>query len=76
MTREQEFSKVKQIIKENLSDGDCGLFDTRNCIGDSMVTIFEGEYFTLDVCYDYSYFEVFGTTDEEFKELDEYYEKL
>ena len=30
----------------------------------------------IDICYKHSYFEVFGLTDEEFKELKDYYVKL
>ena len=41
-----------------------------------METIFEGRFFTIDVCYYYGYFEVFGTTDDEFKELLDLYYSL
>lgn len=64
MTREKEFDKVKNMIKEYYDDATCGLFDTRNLLGDVMETIFNGKYFTLDICYNYGYFEVFGTTEE------------
>ncbi len=74
--REKEFEKVKEIIKENFEDAKCGIFSTRNITGDTMITIFEGKYFTIDICYFWEYFEVFGTTEEEFKELEELYDKL
>lgn len=74
--REKEFIKIKNLIKENYEDASCGLFNTRNIVGDYMSTIFTGKYFTLDICYYWCYFEVFGTTEEEFKELKEFYKSL
>lgn len=65
--------KAKEIIKENFSLYDCGLFNTRNLIGDPMSTIYDEEGLTIDVCHRYSYFEVFGLTDEEFEELKKFY---
>ena len=76
MTRENELKKVKKIIKENIEDADCGIFNNRNLVGDAMYTIFKGDYFTLDCCYAYSYYELFGTTDEEFEKIKKYYNKL
>lgn len=76
MSRENEFLKVKEIIKEYYDDACCGLYDTRNIAGDYMTNIFRGKYFTLDICYYYEYFEVFGTSYAEFKELEQYYKEL
>lgn len=76
MSKEEEIKKVKEIIKERYEDGNCGLYDTRNNIGDEMTNIFSGEYISLDYCYDYSYFEVFGLTDREFMLLKEYYNNI
>ena len=74
--REKEFKQIKEIIKEWFEYGDCGLYNCRNLMADCMATLFEGEYFTLEICYNWSYFEVFGTTDEEFTELLKYYDNL
>ena len=71
MERKKEFLKIKELIKNNYDNG--GLFDTRNIAGDTMKTIFKGKYFTLDICEYYGYFEIFGTTKEEFTELKKYY---
>ena len=30
----------------------------------------------VNICYDYEYFEVFGLSDSEFEELEEYYDEL
>lgn len=76
MERKKELEKLKKIIKEYYNDGDCGFYNTRNIIGDPMVTIFDGKFFTVDICFNYGYFEVFGTTDIEFNELIEFYNKL
>lgn len=78
MTRQEELEKVKEIIKENVEeeDIDCGLFSTRNIAGDIMDTLFSGQYFTLDVCYFWAYFELFGTTKEEFEDVENYYHNI
>lgn len=74
--RKKEFNQIKEIIKEWFEYGNCGLFNSRNLIGDHMSTLFDGEYFTLDICYRYSYFEVFGITQEEYAELLKHYKTL
>ena len=76
MTKEEEFNKVKEKIKEYYDEASCGIYDTRNLVGDAMTTIFRGKYIQLDICFYYSYFEVFGTTEEEFEKLYDYYEGL
>ena len=67
---------AKQIIKENYKSADCGIFNSRNLIGDSMTTIYDKDGLVIDICYYYSYFEVFGLSYEEFEELEEYYNQL
>ncbi len=80
MTRKEEFLKIKELIKQNYKSAHCGFFEGWDHldapIGDQYETIYSGEYFTLDICGYYFYFELFGATDEEFKELDKYYESL
>ena len=71
-----KLEKAKEIIKKNFSSCDCGLFNTRILVGDSMSTIYDEDGLTIDVCYYYSYFEVFGLTDEEFAELKKFYANL
>lgn len=68
--------KAKEVIKEYYRDGDCGIFDSRNIVGDRMTTIYVGEGLTIDICYGYSYFEVFGLNEFEFEELVKYYNSL
>lgn len=74
--RIKEFKKVKQIIKNLYLQASCGIFKTRNWCGDLTVNIFSGKYFDVDICYQWEYFEVFGTTDEEWDELERLYEEL
>ncbi|RNM29848.1 hypothetical protein EDX97_09500 [Absicoccus porci] len=75
MTRQQEFEKVNELMEENFWRADCGLFDDPNIVNDEMFTLFKGEYFELLICCDYGYFEVFGTTEEEFAELEKRYKR-
>lgn len=67
---------AKNIIKENYKNAQCGIFDCRNLVGDSTVTIYDEDGLQIDICYHWSYFEVFGLTDDEFKELEKYYDGL
>ena len=43
--REDEFKKIKEIIKEWFEYRNCRLFNSRNLMGDYMSTLFKGEYF-------------------------------
>ena len=67
---------AKKIIKENYKDADCGIFDSRNIVGDSMTTLYEYYDLIIDICYDHAYFEVFGLSDDEFDELEKFYNTL
>lgn len=68
--------KAKAVIKEHFSYADCGIFDSRNLVGDHMNNIYDDGDIRIDICYEWSYFEVFGLTDEEFEELQKYYYEL
>ena len=72
----ERLNTVKNIIKENYDDGKCGIFNMRNLVGDIMTTIYDEDGVTVDICYNYSYFEVFGLSNKEFEELEKYYEML
>lgn len=67
---------AKHIIEENINDADCGIYDCRNLVGDEMDTLYEDTEITIDICYGWAYFEVFGLTDEEFSELQDFYSEL
>lgn len=67
---------IKKIIKENIEDANCGMFNTKNLIGDQMFTLYEKDGVTIDICYRYSYFEILGLNEQEFREILKYYYAL
>lgn len=71
-----KLKKAKEIIKEYYKEGDCGIYDSRNIVGDWMTSIYNDNGLAIDICYTWNYFEVFGLSDEEFAELCEYYNQL
>lgn len=74
MTKEVE--KVKEVIKNNIEDASYGIFDCRNIVGDPMETIYDDGGVRIDLCHKWEYFEVFGLTNEEFAEIESFYEDL
>lgn len=74
MTKSVE--KVKEVIKDNIEDALCGIFDCHNIVGDPMETIYDNGEVRIDLCRDWEYFEVFGLTNEEFSEVEYFYEDL
>lgn len=68
--------KAKAIIKKNWENADCGIFDCHNWTGDPMENLYEDDELRIDICWHYSYFEVFGLSEDEFEELEEYYHEL
>lgn len=74
MTKEVE--KVKEVIKNNIEDALYGIFDCRNVVGDPMETIYDEDGVKIDICRNWEYFEVFGLTNEEFAEIESFYEDL
>ena len=76
MSNSEKVKKVKEVIKKHISDARCVIFSTRNIAGDCMHNIYDDGEVAIDICYFWEYFEVFGLTDEEFSEVEKYYEKL
>lgn len=68
--------KAKEIVKEYYSVANCGIFNNRNFVGDTMNTIYADNGLMIDICYSQKYFEVFGLSNAEFKELKTYYHSL
>lgn len=66
---------AKEVIKNYIEDARFGIFNTRNIAGDPMEVIYCEDGLTIEICYYYGYFEVFGLS-EEFKELKNYYVSL
>lgn len=73
---EDELTRAKRVIKEHIESAMCGIFDTRNCAGDYMETICDEGNLTIDICYEWEYFEVFGLSMAEFQQLEAFYETL
>lgn len=73
MTR---LDKAKNLIETYYKKADCGIFDSRNTEGDEMTTVYKDRELQIDICYFYEYFEVFGLTNAEFRELKRYYNEL
>lgn len=76
MTDISRIDKVKNIIRNRCNDAMHGLFFNRNWIGDPMTTLWKEDGVTIDICYNYQYFEVFGLTEEEENELLAFYNSL
>ena len=64
---------VKEIIKKNINDARCGIFCSRNILGDFMEEIYNRDGVKVDICYENSYFEVFGLSEKEYVEVAKYY---
>lgn len=67
---------AKRIIKEHFGEAHCGIFNCRNFFGDPMENLYNKGGLIIDISRFWAYFEVFGLSDDEFKELSEYYESL
>lgn len=70
---ETRIEKVKKVIEDNFQD--CGLFFSRNTVGDYLETIYDDCGVIVDVCEGYGYFEVFGLTREEQETLSDWYDE-
>lgn len=67
---------AKRIIKKHFNSAPCGIFNCRNFVGDLMENLYEKDELTIDISPYWGYFEVFGLSNDEFKELVKYYETL
>lgn len=65
--------RVKQVIKDYYDVADCGLFFSRNLVGDQMETIYDEDGIQIDICYYYSYLEVFGLSVDEQMAMNNFY---
>lgn len=68
-----KLEKAKEIIEANIKNAKYGIFNTRNLVWDVMDTIYHKDGLTVDICYGWEYFEVFGLSDDEFNELKRFY---
>ena len=71
---------AKAIVKHFVRNEDvtCGIYNSRNLVGDPMDTIFRDDDLglTIDICWGNSYFEIFGLTEGEFAEVKKFYQQL
>lgn len=74
--RHRTINKVKEAIRRTYKTADCGIYFTSNLVGDEMNTIFNQNGVIVQICPMYSYYEVFGLTDKEEKEIEAFYDKL
>lgn len=68
--------RAKIIIKRYYKRAHCGIFDSRNFVGDPMETVYNKNGLMIDICFKWAYFEVFGLTPNEFDELKKFYDSL
>ena len=47
----------------------CGIFSTANIVGDSIEVIYNNDGIVIGACLYWDYIEIFGLTDDEFKEV-------
>lgn len=69
----ERVQKVIEELKKLEHIPECGLFSTRNTVGDRMKTVYSDEEIIIDVCWSYDYIEVFGLNDDEFGILKDWY---
>lgn len=71
-----KLDEAKKVIEEYYDKADCGIFNCRNIAGDNMSIIYQKDGLTIEICYYWAYFEVFGLTPAEFEELENFYYNL
>lgn len=71
-----KLEKAKEVVSEHIKDGTCGIYNTCNIMGDHLVPLYSNDGLVIFICYYFSYFEVFGLSDEEFMELVNFYDNL
>lgn len=63
-----KLEKLKNFIREKDFVG-IQTFNSRNVVGDPMVTIYNQDGIVVDCCYFWGYLEIFGLTEEEYLSL-------
>ena len=61
-------NKLIEFLKDRFPDG-VQAFDTRNIVGDRMVTIYYDGEIVVDYCPYYEYIEILGLTKEQFEKV-------
>ena len=69
--------ELKKFIASTYEKYDCGMFYSRNTVGDKLSVIYtDKKGRRVEGCEDNSYYEVFGLTQEEQDELTKYYNDI
>ena len=77
MTREEEIKEIMNTISVYYKVADCGIYPSHDYMDDDVSLLLEyNDGIALFICFDYAYFEVLGTTKDEFIDIEEYYYKL
>lgn len=61
------------VILANVDKARHGIFFSRNVGGDSMHNIYAEDGIAIDICEDWEYFEVFGLTVDEQRDIEKFY---
>lgn len=67
--KENRLIKLKKFLKKVFKKR-IQTFTTKNIVGDYMETIYNKDEIQVDYAPGYGYIEIFGLTDEEYKELE------
>ena len=62
-----KLNKLKEFLENNYPN--IQAFNTRNLVGDDMITVYDEDGITVDYCEEWDYIEIFGLTNEEFRSL-------
>lgn len=60
--------KLRNFLKEMFPEK-IQMFDTRNFVGDFMITIYDQDDIQVDYCPYYEYIEIFGLSEEDFERI-------
>lgn len=72
----ERIEKIKEFVKKNFNEYDCGIYFTPNILGDRVDILDRIDGVDIYGQVYYGYFEVFGLNAEEENELLEYYKEL
>ena len=69
-----KLDKAKEIITQYFNDGQCGIFDTYGTDIEPSSLLYDGDGLEILLNFYWEYFDIIGLSDEEFAELEEWYE--
>lgn len=68
--------KVKEVIKNNIEDAFCGIYNYHNVSSAPLKTIYNEDGISVKLCNFWGYFEVLGLTNKEFADVKSFYRGL